>query len=1152
MSGREAVGLRLGGYALDRLVGRGGMAEVWRAVSLREHHPVAVKVLTARSASEERRVEAFQREVRAVAALAHPRIVPVYDYGVVPLTVSQRSGGVLAAGAPYLVMPLASGGSLSRSRPDDWSALHGDLLQILDALAHAHARGLVHRDLKPGNVLRRSEEGALWLTDFGLVHVADLDVESFDGGTPFYMAPEQFQGDPSAYGPWTDLYALGCMAWRLSTGKPPFPVKHWAAAGQAHAQQPLPTFKAAMQVPKGFEGWLRRLLEKRPESRFVRAADAATVLAGLPGLPGSKSRRRLGGPELSTLFFAEAPTVLTTTSGAVEGQSERRAAVVVSDAADTPPLPLSWRRGVEVPEQWPAGFGLGLVGLRETPMTGRQHERDLLWDALVDVAGSGQPAAVVLSGSAGVGKSRLARWLAERAHEAGAAWLLHASFSDPSGPEDGWRALLRRSLSLRGLSDAAAADRIRDALSALGVFNDRLSSVLIDIATLDDGDGEGVVLLDGARARRAALRTFLTLRAADRVAVVWLDDVHASEDALALMRETLEAGKGRVLFVATLTDEVLVERPIERPEVARLLRHARATEVGLEPLSDSDQAALVEGMLDLDGAFVRELVQRTRGNPALAVQLVSALAQADQLEPSPAGYTVQRGALVPRASGLEEWEARLSTLLGRATAQGHRALQIAALLGHRVDGSEWEDACRYASVRASDLPLDALLRARVVVVDEGGSRSAWRFAHGWVREAVLAPLSRTDRAPRLHKACAAALAKRRGVGVAERRGRHLLAARRPHEAFSALMEGVLERESSHEYASAQLLLQSAEQALSEGGVSRSDARWGELWVARARGALQLAQLEPAVDALAELMMQGDGPQWGPLQAEGALVAGRAELRMGRYEEARERFRVGLEQARRCAPKMVAPALRGVGWSSMYLGDLEQARRCTTEALEVAQERQDHPVIADCLRGLGDLNVRQRRWDEARACYEGALAIPEVRVSLVGRAECVAGLAEVHRLQGRLVEAEEGYREALELQRSVGGETAITRFNLGFVQLARGQFSAARPGLEQVHGSFQARGVSAYAAFAALALAACDAHDRSWDWVDERLAIFEEQVGTKVVDPDLGWLAALVARCCVEGGHGRHAKRAVVLAAGQYRALGDEEAASKVESLLRTG
>lgn len=395
---RRAEPLFLGDFRLIEPIGRGGLGEVHSAVH-RSGLEVAVKLTLSAQARERTVREALEREVRAAARLGHPNAIRLYETGVVEDTV-----GPLVAGAPYLVMERCTG-NLAQLRPDV-SALMGILDDLLSALAHAHARGLVHRDVKPSNVLIASD-GRPVLSDFGLASpagVTDL------GGTPGYMAPEQLEGrvDRTA-----DLYALGTLAWVLIRGRAP-----WEVRGLG---EPLPALAPECGTPEALDRWIARMTASEPGERFPFAADARHALAAisLDAGPGA-------AVEVRPTRSVRPMTLPGTLSRFLTAHDVTRPAPVLDPIRHVEPAPIGaapplpeWPPEVRSPPP-PRGLGLSLVGLREHPVVGRATQKAALWSAIRDLA-QGRSSVIELSGLPGSGRRHLAAWATHVAHEHGVA-----------------------------------------------------------------------------------------------------------------------------------------------------------------------------------------------------------------------------------------------------------------------------------------------------------------------------------------------------------------------------------------------------------------------------------------------------------------------------------------------------------------------------------------------------------------------------------------------------------------------------------------------------------------------------------------------------------------------------------------------------------
>ncbi len=261
-----------GRYRVERWLGAGGSAAVHEAVDLQTGQRVALKVLSVPNA-DAGLISRFRQEVEHARALEHTNIMRVYDVG----TDGERH---------FLVVELLEGMDLRRrllaSRPTFAEGLRW-LTHAAVALEHAHARGVLHRDVKPANLFI-THGGVLKLMDFGLAksaHVAGTTAHGAVLGTPEYMAPEQVTGSQPV-SPATDLYALGVVAYELFTGQLPFRHSQPVPLMFLHVQQPpVPPRTLCPQLPEPVEAVILKLLEKQPEARYQSASELRVALRAL-------------------------------------------------------------------------------------------------------------------------------------------------------------------------------------------------------------------------------------------------------------------------------------------------------------------------------------------------------------------------------------------------------------------------------------------------------------------------------------------------------------------------------------------------------------------------------------------------------------------------------------------------------------------------------------------------------------------------------------------------------------------------------------------------------------------------------------------------------------------------------------------------------
>src|SRR5664279_4136142 len=346
LSGRIPVGTEIGNYRIEAYIDRGGMASVYEATDLRLNRNVALKILSQELTQGTDFRERFMRESRFAAAIDHPNIVPIYDAG--------EADGLL-----YIAMRYVRGSNLadllSKDGPLEPRRALAILAPVADSLDTAHHAGLVHRDVKPANILLTAATGRerhehVYLTDFGLTKkTSALTKMTATGnvvGTMAYISPEQIRGEPLDAR--TDLYAFGCVAYECLTGVAPFVRDDQAALLWAHLNEPPPAVSAHRPELQRADPVIARVLAKNPDNRYHTCDEFVQALtdALLDGRhsPGSVLTAAVPRPDPMTssppsgvmaLPSGVTPTEAPAPSRAGEGQHPAATAGAVDGAADS-------------------------------------------------------------------------------------------------------------------------------------------------------------------------------------------------------------------------------------------------------------------------------------------------------------------------------------------------------------------------------------------------------------------------------------------------------------------------------------------------------------------------------------------------------------------------------------------------------------------------------------------------------------------------------------------------------------------------------------------------------------------------------------------------------------------------------------------------
>ncbi len=722
---------------------------IWEANHTVTKSSVAIKVITsdAGRALGSRTLKfrkMFRSEVRATARLNHRNVVNVLDYGSLPDSIAPLDG--LSPGALYYVMPMAEGGALTEYRPHSWAALHSLLTQILEGLAHAHARRVIHRDIKPANILVHGANNPRFIiTDFGISFAADPNRWTFDSsvgrgsasGTPHFMAPEQFAADSRRFGPWTDLYGVGIMGYQLATGGLPFQGGSVSDLGLAHINNPMPGIHSACRfaVPVGLESWIWRMTAKSPNDRYRHAADALVDL------------RMLENAELDMTM-----TSATSSDDEISAMDTQVNDQVVETLERDPPARLrlpskrafskDWR-AIEpsgTPDPMP-GVGLGLFGLRQIPMVGRQDQRTALWTALEQAITQNTSQVVVLTGMPGTGKSALMDWICYLASEVGVADVLRDGSRSVQQRDQGLSGLLGPHFRTEGASRQQIEQIVEDELARLGGLSSQLTRILTAILS----EGRSSQSQIPASQALESVERFVELLADRRPVVIAIDDGHYNADGVELVSHL--AGKdGHPILAIVCETTGHPSTSLDRLKSAEDVRV-----IAVDPLKPDELSTMLASICSLPLEKQRLVGEKSEGSPLFAVQLVTDWVKKGVLE-ARGEKIVAVGPIPPLPNSIRDvWSRRLKDLQPDALS----ALKLIATFGKNSRISHLQGVFEQAQRELDEDLIDSAIREGLLRHSDQGIE----FVHGLLQDCVLEMCSDDERLE-FNAICAQFLAQR--------------------------------------------------------------------------------------------------------------------------------------------------------------------------------------------------------------------------------------------------------------------------------------------------------------------------------------------------------------------------------------------------------
>ena len=692
-------GDRFAEHAILDVAGRGGMGIVYHAVHEPLDRHVALKLIAPALSGDAAFRSRFQREIRAAASIRHPHVLPVYHAG--------EEDGVL-----YVTMQYVDGPDLGRIlaieerlTPPTAATL---VAQLGDALDVAHEAGIVHRDVKPTNVLVESgDEMHAFLTDFGLARciagASQLTRAGAIVGTLDYAAPEQLEEE--AVDARADVYSLGCMLFHLLTGRIPFPRETDAAKILAHVQARAPSVSGLVdEVPEALARVVERAMAKRPEERYASAGDLGRAALAAVGVQEETS--------------GEGDTVALAPEAVASLAAHRRGGS--RSALPFPPALAS--------------------EARDGTFVGRQPIIDRLIRRC-ELATRAETQFVILCGEPGVGKTRIVAEFAQRAHADGAFVLYGRSNTESIVPYQPFIGALQHYLAYR--RDERMTEQLDVELSELGQFIPSLRRTLPTLA-------DPLAVEPAARRWRLfeAVRRLLEFAGDEETVVLILDDLHWADASTALLLRHIvqQLHDVRLLVLGALRDVEDLRSEDLVQLLASMRAHQACERISVDGLSAAETAALVAAhdRPDVSDAFVRQLRSATAGNPLFIRETLKSLAELDRSRIGGLGAEQALGLVgVPEGA-----KAMIAHRIARLSDVAQHVLSRAAVIGTEFGVRVLDGLVRQ--------PIDEIIAALEEAVAAGIVREtddqidSFEFAHALVRDALCEQQSASRRI-RLHR-----------------------------------------------------------------------------------------------------------------------------------------------------------------------------------------------------------------------------------------------------------------------------------------------------------------------------------------------------------------------------------------------------------------
>jgi serine/threonine protein kinase/tetratricopeptide (TPR) repeat protein len=929
-------------YEPGAMLGQGGMGRVWAAQDKVLDVPVAIKVLRPRVAKRRGFLLRFHREVALQARLHHPNLVPLHDAGQTP------------DGTPFVAMALADLGSLARYLPSGlpWRQAVSLADELLAALSALHARGVIHLDLKPENVLLHmglDQRPHVWLADLG---IARLMAEPGEGrraamGTPAFMPPEQRAGRLAELDRRSDLFAVGRILAQL-VGEYDVPAGlAELLLGLAHPERLCrPNLAADVRLALDALGPPLRPLPPLPQALLPRSVTTwVTDLDGLDAMP----------PPLSEPLAPELPWV---------------------PWQDRPPPPPPATPPEETSGEASLRASIELYAHREIPIVGRERERGTLWSMARATREHGQPGVALIVGEAGAGKTRLVESLVRALEEGGWAEALHVRYQRGAPAASGMRGAALQLIGPWNEAPEQTRTRLERWFERVlpGVPSGPLASLGARAAHDPAPERE-----DDASWATQLVQWVLHTRCRRGLTVLVVEDAHLSEEPaegldipLRMLNRAALGQPAPVLVICTLRSEAL-GASLELRRRVELLCSRGAERVDLPRLDRGAMEQLLAGSLDLAPELREVVASRCEGNPLLARMLITSWASQGMLEEvGDLMYTLAPG-VDPSAAMPEDARSLFLDRAFQAASSAEdpevfmRQLTLLALAGRDLPE-------RLLSILAEGHEQE-LRASGLVRVGEGRCRFDHQLLHEVLREAAtLRDDMRTlyGQVARAWLRFGAASGEDVSVAVAEA----MLAAGEARAAFEPLARATVSAWRQGRSGATTQLGEAAIRALEQAGLPDDHPGAAQAMAVTAAALTELPDLARA-ETLAQRGFDAAVTPGG--RAEAGATVGRISLLRGDWSRARRQLEALIDELDERAPaeaqlqplEVLAAGALAYGEPDSAAAVAERALRLLADSVPGPQRVRLQRTLALARRDQGALADAQLGASQALALAEGS-------------------------------------------------------------------------------------------------------------------------------------------------------------------------------------